>query len=568
MGPLGIQKTRHHISGKGARSMRKGKNELLTQVGVCVGYALAFAGIHSLTSAPAHWHLYAGLQVICLLLVPYRYWGALLIGEAIPNAYEAWQCLDSFGSTWVAVRTIPEILFTMPIVWWGRTRLNVFPTKHLVNIKSLLACILFASIVLSTYSYALISTLHITSGPYRLGPKLAAIYLVGNYAGLLTLVPWALIIRLDYRKGHFQERLKQIWSSKLLVDALGIAMPVIALMAWVASTSDQTQATLIEMAMFIPASWLTVKHGWRAAALAGTLVIICNGLLQPDLPTTSNVVEITAALCLAVSGLYALGARVTAQNLRDERERVAAQEVQQMAKQNLLLSERRMRRAAERLEYVAGSLHVANSRVIEHVRRIVPSIESHAYYKQAAIAHEQVYSLAESLHPAAWRDRGIPAALNETIGRALDEAGMAYSCEIGGRGFMSLEPGVLTAIYRTACEAVVYVASDLTCNRVKLCVRAALTNGRRWAVVRVEGILDENAVANAVYFTEHRRDLAMKLGTNLVSIGEMRAHTQVFDGELHVRSTDRRVIVTALLHSHVEEAQRDKASAPLRLWVN
>ena len=92
------------------------RSEWLTQMGVCVGYASAFLAIHSITSAPAHWHLYAGLQVICLLLVPYRYWVALLIGEAIPNAYEAWQCLDTFGPTWVAIRMIPEMLVGMPIV--------------------------------------------------------------------------------------------------------------------------------------------------------------------------------------------------------------------------------------------------------------------------------------------------------------------------------------------------------------------------------------------------------------------------------------------------------------------
>jgi two-component system, NarL family, sensor histidine kinase FusK len=75
-------------------------------------------------------------------------------------------------------------------------------------------------------------------------------------------------------------------------------------------------------------------------------------------------------------------------------------------------------------------------------------------------------------------------------------------------------------------------------------------------------------VANAVYFSEHRRDLATKLGANLTSVDEMRTHAQTFDGELHVRSTARRMMVTILLHSRTAEAQKEKASAPLRLWVN
>lgn len=543
-------------------------SEWFMQVAVCVGYALAFLAIHSITSAPAHWHLYAGLQVICLLMVPYRYWVALLIGETIPNAYLAWQCLDSFGPTWVAIRMVPEMLFGMPIVWLCRSKLNIFPTRHLVNIKALLACILLVSLVLSAYSYALISVLHITSGPFRQGPMIAAIFLVGNYAGLLTLLPWALICRLDYRKGRINTHLKRIWSNRLLTDALGISAPVILLMAVVASQMSPVQAQIIEMAMFIPAAWLTVRHGWRAAAIAGTLVIICNGLLQPDLPTTSNVVEITAALCLAVSGLYALGAKITAQNLREERERAIAQDVQQMARQNLLLSERRMKRAAERLEFAANSLHINNARFLEHMRRILPNIETHSFYKQAVAAQEQVYRLAESLHPSAWRDRGLPAALNETLARALDEAGIAYSCEISGRGFMSLEPSVHTAIYRMACEAIVYVSSQRMCSRIKLRVRAGQTNDHRWVVVRAEGFLDEDELMKAVYFSEQRRDLATKLGTNLVNVDEIRVHAQAFDGELHVQSTTERLIVTALLHSHAAEVRKEKISTPLRLWVN
>jgi two-component system, NarL family, sensor histidine kinase FusK len=541
------------------------KSEWLTQSAIAVGYALTFLALHSIIAA--HWHLYAGFQLICLLMFPYRYWGALLIGEAIPNTYEAYQCLGDLGATWVAVRMVPEILLSMPVVWWCRTRLGVFPTRHLVNIKSLLLCVLFVSLVLSTYSYILVSVARVTDDALPVTPVMAAGYFVGNYAGLLTLVPWALIARLEYRKGQIRSQLKRIASSPMLPDALGIAVPVIALMAWAAKHASPAQVPLLEMAMFIPAAWLTVKHGWRAAALAGTAVIICNALLHPDTPDL-GLIEIQMALCVAITGMYALGARVTAQKIKNEREQFAAMNVQQVAMQSLQATERKMKVAAERLEFVAGSLHVTNSRFLEHMKRIVPNVESHSFYKQAATAHAQVYKLAESLHPAAWRDRGLPAALNETIARALDEAGIAYSCEIGGRGFSFLEPSVLTALYRTACEAIVYTASNLTCSRIKLKIRAGETHNHRWVVIRVEGHLNDNEVANAVYFTEHRRDLSAKLGTNVASVEEMRSHTRLFGGNTHVRSKADRVTVTALLHSRAEEVRKRKASAPLRLWVN
>jgi two-component system, NarL family, sensor histidine kinase FusK len=538
-------------------------------MGVCVGYALTFLAIHALNVAQSHWHLYAGLQLVSLLLVPYRYWAALLIGEAIPNAYLALACLPDFGATWVAIRMIPEMLLSMPLVWLCRSRLDIFPTRHLVNIKTLLLCVLMVSVVLSIYSVVLLfSSPHVPKALYGQRPLIMAVYLTGNYAGLLTLLPWALIARMDYRKGHMKDQIRRIWSSRLLADAFGIAVPIISLMALVAGKVPEAPTQLIEMAMFIPAAWLTSKHGWRAAALAGTAVLICDGLIHPlRLPSFTDV-ETIATLCFAVSGLYALGAKITAQNLRDERERLAAYEMQQMAKQTITVSERKMRSAAERLEFVAGSLHVANSRVLEHMRRIMPNIESHGFFKQAVQAHEQVYKLAESLHPSAWRDRGLPAALNETIARALDEAGIAYTCEIGGRGFTFLERSVHAAIYRSACEAIVYIASNLTCSRVKLTVRAGITKRRHWVIVRADGFLDENEVATAVYYNQQRKDLSMKLGTSLIGVEEMRSHTKAFGGALHVRSSYRRIMVSALLHSHATEVQKEKVSAPLRLWVN
>ena len=541
--------------------------EWLTQIGVCVGYAFAFCAIHAANTAAAHWHVYAGFQLICLLLIPYRYWPALLIGEAVPNAYFAWQCLPDFNATWVAVRMIPEVLLCMPIVWFSRERLGVFPTKHLVNIKALLSCFALVAVVISAYNFALISTLGITSGPFRPRPLIAAIYLSGNYAGLLTIVPWALIARLDYRKRRMTALLHRLRSSRLLADAAGMAIPVIVLMAMMANYVSNAPTQLLQTAMLIPATWLTFKHGWRAAALAGTVVIVCNGILQPRTPTPGPA-EMTTVICLAVRAMYALGAKVSAQRLRDERERIATQEVHDMARQQLMATEHRMRRAAERLEFVAGSLHIANSQTLQHMRRILPNIETHAFYKQAVKAHEQVYMLAESLHPSAWRDRGLPAALNETLARALDEAGLSYRCEIGGRGFMFLESAVHTAIYRTACESIVYVTSDITCSSVKLIVRAGETNRRRWVVVRVEGCLDANGVAKGVYFSAPRRELAVKLGTNLSDVQGMRAHARTFDGMLHVRSNAERVVVTTLLHSQSIGVQKQKDSEPLRLWVD
>jgi hypothetical protein len=491
------------------------------------------------------------------------------VGEAVPNAYEAYQCLDSFGPTWVAVRTIPAIVLAMPMVWWCRSRLNLFPSKYLVNIKTLVQCALMASVAWAAYSFLAVSVVRVPDGSFHARPIMVAGYFIGNYVTLLSIVPWALIVRLDYRKGQLRHLLTRVTHSKLIPDAICLFVPVLLLLAWMSLRTDATQRQILEMAMFVPVAWLTLKHGWRAAALGGTVAITCTALLHADTPDPA-LIETQLFLGLAVTGLYAMGARISTQLAHEENERLATLGVQRSAKQNLQLSERRLRQAAEKLEFVAGTLHITNGRFLEHMRRVMPNVESHAFYKQAIAAQQQVYELAESLHPVAWRERGLPAALHETVARALDEAGIAYSCEIRGRGFSALEPAVLTAAYRTACEAIVFVCAKLTCSHVRLTIRAGATHGHHWVVVRVEGHYSESddGITNALYRNEHRRDLSAKLGTNARDVNEMRSHVEIFNGCLHVIPSEACTRVTALLHSGTTQVRKQETPAPMRLWVS
>jgi two-component system, NarL family, sensor histidine kinase FusK len=550
----------------GAQSMAKvsWKSEWLAQIGVAIGYALLYIAIHPLSSA--HWPINAGLRFVCVLLLPYRFWPALLLGEALPNAYNAYICLDSQGWPWVIARSVPPSLLVMPVVWWCRTRMPPFPSKHLVDIKALITCVLLVSVVGAVNSSVVYALSVDKSHPISTDPLLCVAYFMGPYLAVLSVMPWAVMAKLDYRAGQVKEQVRQILRSKLSLDTVAILVPALSLLTWLNISGSNETGLVVPMAMFIPLAWLTLKYGWRAVAVGTPLAIACVSLsYQTELDARMYVSQ--AFLTLAVTCLYALGARISAQLMQEEQERESVQNVQRLARQSLQLGEQRMRQTAQALEYLAGTLHITNGRLLEQMRRIVPNIESHAFYKQALATQNQVYQLAESMHPVAWRERGLPAALNETIARALDEAGIAYRCEITGRGFTRLAPAVLTATYRAACEAVVYVSSRLACTRVKLVLRGGETNGRRWVVLRVEGSLDETGVANAVYLTEERQRLAAKLGASALDVTQLRDHVRIFDGVLHTRMPRNKLRMTALLHDAAREVQSSKPTAPLRLWV-
>ncbi|GGA43319.1 hypothetical protein GCM10010981_35550 [Dyella nitratireducens] len=439
-----------------------------------------------------------------------------------------------------------------------------------MDVKALLTCILLVSLGNMAYSWTVISFAKAVVGPFAPLSWLVD-YFFGPYLAIVSVVPWVLMTWLACRRGHLREQFHNLLASRLTLDTATLLIPAIVLLAWLNHVGSEETNLIATIAMALPMAWLTLKHGWRAVAVSAPLVIACISIaIPPEEAPDGKLYATMMFLTITVTSLFALGARISVQLAKEEEERLTMLSVQRVARQSLQLSEQRMRQTSQALEYLAGTLHVTNSRLLEQMRRIVPNIESHAFYKQALNTQSQVYRLAESMHPVAWRERGLPAALNETVARALDEAGIAYRCEISGRGFSRLAPAVLTATYRTACEAIVYVTSRLACTRVNLILRGGETNGKRWIALRVTGVLEETGIASAVYHTEERKRLAAKLGASMLDIPEMRDQVRIFDGMLHIRMPADRLQLTALLHDAIREEEQGeiaRLAPPLRLWV-
>lgn len=544
-------------------------NDWLLQVGVAAGYGLLYLAIHPFSTG--HWPIHAGIRLACLVLMPYRYWPALFIGEALSNAYTTLPCTN-LGTTFIAIRcALPPFTVVMPVTWWCRTTFPPIPSKceAAIDIKALLICIALVSLGNMVYSWSTVCFAKTVAGPFAPASWLVD-YFFGPYLAIISIVPWVLMAWLACRALGWRATLHNVFASPLMLDAAPLLIPSVCLFAWIIQTGNENARLVATIAMVLPMTSLTLKHGWRAVAVSAPLVIACISVAIPSEESADETLY-TAMMFLAIpiTCLFGLGIRISVQLSKQEEEQLAVLSTQRLARQNLQLSEQRMRQTSQALEHLAGSLQSTYGHLLEQMRRIVPNIESHAFYKQALDTQNQLYRLAESMHPVAWRERGLPAALHETIARALDEAGIAYRCEINGRGFSRLAPAVLSATYRTACEAVVYATSRLACHRVNLVLRGGETNGKRWVVFRVEGVLEETGVASAVYHAEERKRLAAKLGASNLDVPDMRAQVRIFDGALHIRTRANRLQLSALLHDalHQEQEKIARPAPPLRLWV-
>jgi two-component system, NarL family, sensor histidine kinase FusK len=538
-------------------------NKWLRQLAVVVGYAMAYELIRP--HSDAIWALTAGLRLSCLLLFPYRYWPAMVIGELIPLTHDNYSSLSQYGPAWVVVNSIPPILLAMPVVWWCRRELSMFPSKRLVKVDALLACIVLVSVIWTVVNVvALMSVVQpsTVASPYQFHKLQMVQLFLGKYAGILTLVPITLALKLQ-KPASWRVHAANWVKSRLALETTVLMLPTLAVLVWMNHRVSADAQQVVRMAMFLPVAWLTMKHGWRAAAVGTAAVMVCIFISMESRPDALDIAGAQAFITFSATCLFVLGARITAQNAAEEQERLDAKAAVKLAQQGLYLCEVRMRQTAQALEQVGGTLQLTHTRLLNRFKHMLPMVEGQTYYKQAAATQNQVYRLAESMHPTAWRERGLPAALRETIARTLDEEGLAYRFELKGRGLSQLSLGVHAAIYRLACEAVVYICEQQAWSSVSITLRGGFTNGQRWAVLRVEGVAaSQDNINDAVYKKCESQQLASKLGANGLGINAMRDHVRLYDGELHVRTAQDKLQITALMQDANRKLRESLEATP------
>ncbi|RUL72495.1 MASE1 domain-containing protein [Dyella choica] len=538
------------------------ENKWLRQLAVFVVYGIVYTLLRPYSVAV--WHIISGLRLGCLLLLPYRYWPALALGELGPDVYYASPEQAPFGLAWQIGNSIPAILLAMPIVAWCKRRLGLFPSKYLIRAKALLICITLSAAVWTAVTVLLLLVVVQPSGtphPYQFQSIQAVQLFLGRYAGILSVLPIALALKLQ-KPRPWRSRIFGWISNPLLQESVVLLLPSLAVLYWLNLHAPADIKPVIRMAMLLPAAWLTMKHGWRAATVGTTAAIICILLNMDSRIGDLDVIGAQAFIAFSVTCLLALGVRVSMQNAVEEQERIDAKAAMKLAQQGLYLCELRMRQASETLEKVAGGLQLTQTRLLNRFKHMIPPTEGQSYYKQMATTQSQVYQLVESMHPTAWRERGLPAALRETIGRALDEAGIVYRFELKGRGLSQLSPGVHAAIYRLACEAVVFVLAQYAQSTITISLRGGLTHGQRWAVLRVEGNADRAGNILAAQKKHESQYLAVKLGTNSLSAIAMRDYARLYNGELHTFAQENAYRMTALLHDANHRIHEPRAATP------
>lgn len=519
---------------------------------VVIAYAACYVLLRSVSVS--NWNLPAGLRLACLLLMPYRYWPALILGEVLPVGYEAWLCREQFGGAWVGLAAIPPIALCAPVVAWCRHRGALFLAGRQINVSLVLAVALLGAVLTTAGNTLALAFVQLPGGTSSPAITLHVVfgYFLGNYLGALTLLPAMLALR----QWLAERPRKLVWTalsrdgSAFARDCMVGLVPVLLVLTWFASTDNLDTMQVCRISMFLPVAWLTMRHGWRGAAFGGMLASIAVAVTSTTVRDPA-VIQAQALIAFAISTLLMLGSRL-AQPSNEARDTAAdAQPLGfQLAQQSLYLEEVRLRHFAEVLEHLGQSVSEQQNRLLERLRNNISVSEERNYFRRAAVTQHEMHRLAKALYPRTVLERGLCAALQDgPFARAVATAGATYKCDLSGSGLNLLAPEVQMALYRLACEALVHVLARAPATRVRLQGRSGESHGRRWAVLRVscEHLLPSDKLAQSTAEDLCRQAMSL-LGASGLEPALIRDRAHIYGGDMHLREKPESVSITLLLH--------------------
>lgn len=432
-----------------------------------------------------HYVLLAGVRVAALSMVPYRYWAALIFGEELALMPMSIACWTELGPVWALLNLLPATAFTAPIVYAARERGPLIGKAGQAHMFVTLACALAVSLAGTAYNLLMVSTAKVPadSPPIHYDP-LAAEWLLGNFLGILTLVPITFAFHEHVKRHGWKELFSQALESRVVFESVCLTVPMLAVLLWLGFRFPHVRE-IAQMCLFLPVVWLALRHGWQGAAFGGTLASLAVVVLMPE-QFDQGTLQAEVIVAFAISTMLMVGARIGVLNQRAEKEQADMRLALELARSNFQMGEMQMRSTAQALDQIRETVRGGYMLMLGRLRHLQPALDDGGYLRVALDAQDQLYGLADTLYPQSWRERGLPSALREgAVARMLDEAGIHYTCDLKGP-ISWLSMSLHQAIYRMACEGIAEGCGSKDVSDIRVRVRAGERSGRRWVFIQLQ----------------------------------------------------------------------------------
>ncbi|MBV6808704.1 MASE1 domain-containing protein [Xanthomonas campestris pv. pennamericanum] len=303
--------------------------EVLRGMLISVCYCLVFLVLWRLSID--QWYLPVGLRVVTLLFRPYREWPYLLLGDAaamlvlrIPLGE-----MQGFNPLWSYLSPFLHA----PLIAGGVFLLR----HHIPHIVKSQHWLIPAALALGLWNAVCSMLLNETLGGPPVYPVIDLLlrYWSGSYLGMLVLLLPAMLWT-NWNDSPVHSALPRDFATSVIV--------ILGLFFSLGVSKDQSIRNILMVALLVPMIVLTLRHGWRGAALGSLLASFA---LEFSLPRVyqigffdQNVFSIQLLYALTTTVLFVFNAR-----LRDP----ARNRVSNRAKDDPLVLARASYLSAERL---------------------------------------------------------------------------------------------------------------------------------------------------------------------------------------------------------------------------
>jgi glucose-6-phosphate-specific signal transduction histidine kinase len=522
------------------------RNVWLRHAAVAVGYALGYALLRQVSWS--HWVLFAGYRLSVLLLTPYRYWPALVVGEIGPIGYASFSCLETFGGLWSSVMLVPPIALAMPAVKLCRDRLGMTPAKDFAQMGTFLLCALVVSGLWTLANAIALSVAHLPPGfqPIDYSVELSRWFL-GNFLGVLTVVPLVLLVRSAWtgRGNGLWVNLSQLIHSRLILETLVLLLPGLALLVWIGlDARSEASRQVAQMLMFLPVITLALRHGWHGGAIGGAAASLGVVMTMPEHYDT-NTLQSEVFVAFAVSSMLLFGSRIASLRRVGKQQHAGSPSVD-LARRIQVQTEMQLHRASQAIDLISETVNATEEAMFERLRLLGPAIDTRDLRRRTTASREQLFQVADALHPITLKEHGLVAALRHGgVARTLNTHRIGYWVQLNGKvqQLLQLPKPMQLGVYRIICEAIHHLCASHSVSDLTVQIRGGELGGRRWTVIRMDALF-----SNDLGFRIHDGSLLYRLAATGLGIDAIRDRAALYDGTVRAHTTAHGESISMILY--------------------
>lgn len=372
--------------------------------GAVLGIILCLAYVAGRFYSLDQWFLPAGVRVAFFLLLPYRYWPYLLIGDCSAMLLLRVPRIPVDNATWAYSGSVLMPLLSCLAIAGVREKLRSLAqqAKWLPLIAAYMALWSAASTIAIN---------NVFGGPAD-GITLEFFYVrcVGHFLAIVAVTSLGMLW-LSRRDGT--ERPAHFLRDTLL---FGIVLGAIFCLIVLPKQVGEYLRIGLMQTMIFPIAFLTLRHGWRGAAfgIAATCFAFARTLYYLNVEGAHDVplFIVQHSLVMASFGLLAIGHVISSSYTNARALGIAEKEAQQASRTSFLVSEPMLRDKALTMEQMHLRMDSERKRVADYLKSI-GDFEGALRLNNEAVEHNARFgAYITDIYPLGLERHGLNAVLN------------------------------------------------------------------------------------------------------------------------------------------------------------